>query len=219
MLAPYIKRGDFVKIGKQELVFYHQKGIYHLPLEKATVITLNVKTFFMKKSELVLLKRILEKQQLEKQIGLPLDKKARAIFEEMRGLRVNWHAVTSYLVGRGGGGTPSGDDILVAYLALLYATDQPEARLLAQALSGELATPDVSRAYLIAATKGYVNSLMYELFLNVKTLNASLVEESMHRLMAIGHSSGKDLSFGLLLAVESSLYLNEKRLNQYDEIE
>lgn len=97
VLAPYIKRGDFVKIGKQELVFYHQKGIYHLPLEEATVIYLNVKTFFMKKSELVLLKRILEKQQLEKQIGLPLDKKARAIFEEMRGSRVNWHAVTSYL--------------------------------------------------------------------------------------------------------------------------
>lgn len=48
-VSPYIKRGDFVKVGKEELVFYHQKGIYRLRLKEAVPTLLNVKMFFMKK--------------------------------------------------------------------------------------------------------------------------------------------------------------------------
>lgn len=113
-----------------------------------------------------------------------------------------------YLVGRGGGGTPSGDDILVAYLSLLYATKQPQAVALSQALSGDLATPDVSKAYLVAATNGSVNSLVYQLFLSLRTLDESLIERNVDQLMAIGHSSGKDLAYGLLLGVEALQKIN-----------
>lgn len=124
---------------------------------------------------------------------------------EMRKAKTNWQKVVDYLVGRGGGGTPSGDDILVAYLALLHAFDSTKAIALAKGLSRELATPDVSKAYLIAAIKGEVNLLIYELFQSVKNLDILLVEANVQKLMAIGHFSGKDMAFGLLLAAESLL--------------
>jgi len=86
---------------------------------------------------------------------------------------------------------------------------QPEADALAQALAKPLSTTDVSLAYIQSASQGYVNSVMLQLFQDVKSKNPQVLENDVQQLMSIGHSSGKDLSFGLLLALES-LSLEEK---------
>ena len=79
----------------------------------------------------------------------------------------DWQQVTAYLIGRGKGLTPSGDDLLVAYQAMFYAFDQP-AEKLATALAVPLSTTDVSKAYISASIKGYVNSLIYRLLTDLK---------------------------------------------------
>ena len=207
-VSPYVQRGDFVKVSDKEFVFYSQKGIYHLPLTGIETRSLDVRQLSLKEEGLLLLKRILENKKLEEKLGLPLDGRTLEIFEKMQNTNPDWSEVVHFLVGRGGGGTPSGDDILVAYLSLLYATKQPQAVALSQALSGDLATPDVSKAYLVAATNGSVNSLVYQLFLSLRTLDESLIERNVDQLMSIGHSSGKDLAYGLLLGVKALQKIN-----------
>ncbi|MCU7700041.1 DUF2877 domain-containing protein [Enterococcus gallinarum] len=98
--------------------------------------------------------------------------------------------------------TPSGDDLLVAYQAMFYAFDQP-AEKLATALAVPLSTTDVSKAYISASIKGYVNSLIYRLLTDLKSQDQQLIEKDVKDVMKIGHSSGIDLCFGMLLALES----------------
>jgi uncharacterized protein YoaH (UPF0181 family) len=50
---------------------------------------------------------------------------------------------------------------------------------------------------------------MLQLFKDLKKQNPQVIEKDVQQLMSVGHSSGKDLSFGLLLALES-LSLEEK---------
>ena len=173
------------------------------------MVSLQVKELSFTSAELQLLKEILLQQKLETKIGLPEDEKTQAVFAALRQPVSDWEPIIAHLIGRGKGLTPSGDDLLVAYQAMLYALQQPEADALAQALAKPLSTTDVSLAYIQSARQGYVNSLMLQLFKDLKKQNPQVIEKDVQQLMSVGHSSGKDLSFGLLLALES-LSLEEK---------
>ena len=85
---------------------------------------------------------------------------------------------------------------------MFYAFDQP-AEKLATALAVPLSTTDVSKAYISASIIGYVNSLIYRLLTDLKSQDQQLIEKDVKDVMKIGHSSGIDLCFGMLLALES----------------
>ena len=71
-------------------------------------------------------------RNLERRIGLPLDERAKHIFKNEPKQKVwtlsEWQEVTNYLIGRGKGLTPSGDDILVAYQTILFILADERAR-------------------------------------------------------------------------------------------
>ena len=184
-VLPLIEVGNRVQVREHGLTFYSTKGTFSLSLEEKELVSLQVKELSFTSAELQLLKEILLQ---------PVS---------------DWEPIIAHLIGRGKGLTPSGDDLLVAYQAMLYALQQPEADALAQALAKPLSTTDVSLAYIQSASQGYVNSLMLQLFKDLKKQNPQVIEKDVQQLMSVGHSSGKDLSFGLLLALES-LSLEEK---------
>jgi Protein of unknown function (DUF2877) len=105
------------------------------------------------------------------------------------------------LVGRGGGLTPAGDDLLCGVLVTLRAMRDPRADRLARAI-GQVAatqTTHVSAALLVHASRG-------ECVPELAGLIAALdgrgdVRAAMQRLAAVGHSSGTSLAHGVLLAV------------------
>ena len=72
-----------------------------------------------------------------------------------------------------------------------------------------LSTTDVSKGYIASSAKGYVNSLLYQLLLDLENHRDNRVDENIDRIIQIGHSSGKDMSFGMLLALQS-VELDEK---------
>ena len=78
-------------------------------------------------------------RNLERRIGLPLDERAKHIFKNEPKQKVwtlsEWQEVTNYLIGRGKGLTPSGDDILVAYQTILFILADERAAALAATLS------------------------------------------------------------------------------------
>ncbi len=122
------------------------------------------------------------------------------------------------LMGLGGGLTPSGDDLLVGFLAGLWCTlaDDPQRRAFVLQLGETVIalsprTNDISRTYLIHAARGKVSS-------RLKDLAGSLSrgEESQRLLqtaeaaMQTGHTSGMDAVTGLLAGL--SVWTNEALL-------
>ena len=124
-IMPYVEPGNLVKIRSHSLTFYSTKGTIVLPLTDVAFVSLQVKDLTFTAAERNSLKEILTQQNLVEKIGLPLEKRALEIFEVLRHPEPDWQQVTAYLIGRGKGLTPSGDDLLVAYQAMFYAFDQP----------------------------------------------------------------------------------------------
>jgi hypothetical protein len=113
------------------------------------------------------------------------------------------------LVGLGAGGTPAGDDLLVGYLAGLWASvggDRPRtgfAAGLADLIRGlGERTNDVSRIYLEAAAEGEVSERLADVVRSIAEGEARpIVTAAAAAAIAVGHSSGADGILGLLLGL------------------
>jgi hypothetical protein len=208
-LFPFIQQGNLVKITANELVVYSTLGVKKIDLRPFKLVSLKIADFQLENASLALLRDHLLTKGLANKIGLPLDVRAEHIFGKMRQKHKHWSAaewqeITSYLIGRGQGLTPSGDDILVAYQTVLLVLADERAAALAVPLSAaDLSTTDVSKGYIASSAKGYVNSLLYQLFWDLAQGQTNTIEKNIERILQIGHSSGKDLSFGMLLALQS----------------
>ncbi|WP_142444795.1 oxamate carbamoyltransferase subunit AllH family protein, partial [Escherichia coli] len=120
-----VQQGNKVKITENQLTFYSTVGVKTIQLTPAEVVSLNITHFKLEKDQLRLLRDRLLARNLERRIGLPLDERAKHIFKKMSQKQKvwtlsEWQEVTNYLIGRGKGLTPSGDDILVAYQTILF---------------------------------------------------------------------------------------------------
>lgn len=114
-------------------------------------------------------------------------------------------SVLRYFLGRGQGLTPSGDDHLVGLLAIHTATGllSPEfVNVLKRLVYYEKLTTDIGREYLLYAMQGRFSS-------DVVKLTSALTEETdiymlkplLSELLEMGHSSGIDTVFGMLLGL------------------
>lgn len=112
--------------------------------------------------------------------------------------------ILRYWMGRGNGLTPAGDDMLAGMLAVDTVTGifTNNFRLqLSTLVEREALTTDISREYLKYALRGQFSSVISNV------LNALALEdgkELMNRtqeLLCVGHSSGLDTSFGILIGM------------------
>lgn len=109
----------------------------------------------------------------------------------------------SALVGRGGGLTPCGDDLLCGALVALRALGDLRGRRLASAVARVAAvqTTHVSTALLVHASRG---ECIPELAGFVAALDGrGDVAAAVRQLVRVGHSSGNALAHGVLLALTS----------------
>jgi hypothetical protein len=113
------------------------------------------------------------------------------------------------LIGCGPGLTPSGDDLVVGILAGLWTTrsNLPARRpfldgLCAAVVSAAAATGDISRAYLMLAAQGLFAEPLTTLawYLGGGAAVAD-VEVATMAALRVGHTSGADGAFGMLLGL------------------
>lgn len=114
-----------------------------------------------------------------------------------------------WLVGRGPGLTPSGDDVLVGVLAVLTMSEQVSQSALTALFrvierDGALLTTDVSRAYLLCALRGEYSRSITDVMgaLDEPDRLGSVVR----RLVQHGHTSGIDVLLGMSVALETLNY-------------
>lgn len=113
----------------------------------------------------------------------------------------------AFLLGRGKGLTPSGDDMLVGYLAagiLVNKKDQIlEKRLLTELLKEPAVTTDISKHYLLCALSGRFSAPVIEFMYNL-TMTSSIeqLQKAVDNIIKVGHTSGLDLLAGFMATIE-----------------
>lgn len=113
--------------------------------------------------------------------------------------------VIRYFLGRGRGLTPSGDDHLVGLLAIhtISGICSPLfLQMIQNILQRESVTTDIGREYLLYALKGEFSSTIVNILNHLVEIERhSEVEKHVLQLLTVGHSSGIDTAFGLLIGL------------------
>ena len=115
-------------------------------------------------------------------------------------------AAISALIGLGPGLTPSGDDLLVGYMAGLWSTvrDRSEREQFISSLGKRIIrlsrmTNDISRTYLYHAVRGQVSSRLANLTETIcRAENPERLLDIAEAAMRVGHTSGMDTVTGML---------------------
>ena len=125
--------------------------------------------------------------------------------------RYNLSAASSVraLIGLGAGLTPSGDDLLVGYLAGLWCSvlDKRERVKFVGSLGKAVIrlscrTNNISRTYLYHASRGQVSSRLAELAETIcRGENSDRLTSTIESALRVGHTSGMDAITGLLLGL------------------
>lgn len=205
-----VTENNIVKFLDNNIVFYTQDGIKRIDVKNFNIVELKIKplNYFPEKG----LKKTLEvlnNCKVDQRIGIPNNTLLKKFSDEMITLKnFNAEQIVTWLLGRGKGLTPSGDDILCGYIFVLLLVDKANtylSSLVKQIKNNLKLTTDVSKAYLICATQGYVNSKVYQLYKSFKNHNFKDIDSELNSILEIGHTSGKDLSYGIKLGILASL--------------
>lgn len=109
-----------------------------------------------------------------------------------------------FILGRGRGLTPSGDDIMVGILAfdsITHFLPDKFFNKLSDLVEKEPITTDVSKEYLRYALKHEFSSTVTDLINLIGSNKPWLSDGPYKRLLEVGHSSGLDTLFGILIGM------------------
>lgn len=112
-----------------------------------------------------------------------------------------------FLLGRGMGLTPSGDDMIVGHLAARSLLDEKKSilnnLLLTELLSKQSVTTEISKHYLLCAISERFSEPVLKL-IEALTLNNSeeQIEKIVKTVISVGHTSGVDLLAGFLTTIK-----------------
>lgn len=149
----------------------------------------------------------LKSLKLETLIGLKQDDRmsgAISILKRLDASDDEQAQAIRFLLGRGLGLTPSGDDVLMGYgIALhLRGCERRFVRVLGETLAQQ--TTDVSAAYLRAMMAGYANQGYCELAHAVRAGAAGQYGVLLAQLQDVGHTSGNDGLFGFSVGLAAA---------------
>jgi hypothetical protein len=103
------------------------------------------------------------------------------------------------LVGRGVGLTPAGDDVLAGLLLVARSAAGPAGQTRLLRIASRAATNAVARAYLASAAQGSSLAALHDLIDAGAARDAPRAQAARARLARVGHTSGLDLAYGVLV--------------------
>lgn len=149
----------------------------------------------------------IRKLGLEARIGLPLDNEMRQVMEiltQPAGTDADRRSAIGWLLGRGKGLTPSGDDIVAGYAFVLWMAGIAilDARLREEARRKTTAT---SATLLHMLSFGETGQALFDVWRAVSEKDLPHLDRALARVLEIGHTSGGDTIFGIGLGVDRML--------------
>ncbi|MCA5012109.1 MULTISPECIES: DUF2877 domain-containing protein [unclassified Enterococcus] len=205
-LQPYCQQGNLVKLTRDSLTVYSKFGIQTIQLTPMNKEELKIQTIPYHEEKLQSLAGLLKEKHLESAIGLPIGNKEIDYFAQLAENKgINPEPIVTYLIGRGKGLTPSGDDILLGYLFMLKTYQHKAAPIVSEQIKKHIkATTSISENYFYALLDGYVSSVVMDVWRELEgNISESGLEEKIDRLLEIGHTSGYDMCYGILLGTKA----------------
>lgn len=204
-LKPYLQIGNVVRVTDNSISIYSRVGVGRVDISDE-VTDLKVHSIAPNKELIEKLNDAMNDTTDRLQIGLPMDDEFDHIYNLLTTQQldeVGWDLVVKYMIGRGKGLTPSGDDMMLAYLFVMTLFNPERATRLSLALTKQpLSTTDVSKEYILSCVKGYVSSPVHSLYILLKeNATQKQLEESIVNIMNIGHTSGRDMVFGIKMGI------------------
>lgn len=209
-----IRVGDLVVLKEKDIILYSLSGVIRLSGQDSQIHQMSIIPVEYIKEDVEFLIRRLKAFSEEEPIGL----EASIGFENVKDLLTTnplspeeLGQALEFLIGRGLGLTPSGDDILLGYaFGLTVWTQIPILQDLRRYKEWmEHKTTDVSFAYLSALLRHRVSSPIYCLNQSLLLRSNGRIEKDFYRIREIGHTSGNDFLFGLYLSLQQIHVYNE----------
>lgn len=204
------KTNDLVKMENGIFTFYTRGDIVELDLSHLKEIDLSIPSLTMSKHDIkqTPLYSILEHLAFNQYMGL---NKTEHVLESTERLKqIKSHnpqeilQAIEYLIGRGNGLTPSGDDMLLGFSMVRLAFNPHDIVIdyLKEGLS-KRSTTAISQAYYDSLFVGYVNSIFLALLQAVESKNELEIHQLVQLITRYGHTSGYDTLFGFYLGMQS----------------
>lgn len=202
-ILPAVSQGDLVKFRNSSVCIYSREKITEISWNLLPVISLKINSPCTLSG--TALKEAIIKLNLPGKIGITLTEETVSSLALLRRISDEkaLEKAFRFLIGRGKGLTPSGDDIITGFCAGLWAWGDPGIFCSVLRKQYEGRTTDVSCAYLRAVTDGYVNEDYKKLFTAVKENREEDYQTLVEEISRTGHTSGCDSLLGLLAAIET----------------
>ena len=204
-LLAWSRPGDRAIVKRGVLRVYDLEGVWELDLSAFEVRSLSVASP-VAIERLATLEKAVSSMGVEDRIGLVRDMRfdeAVRVLEKRDPSVDELRAAIGFLLGRGLGLTPSGDDLLVGYGIARWLLGKAET--FARTVLGELGrqTTDVSASYLRAMAAGYANEGYCALAQAAAAGEIDRFSELLGDLQRVGHTSGNDGLFGFWTGLRS----------------
>lgn len=216
-LLEVCKPGNLVKVDKGVFSFYTSNGVLRVDVSQMNEIDLSIPMVNMPRFAIShsALYTALKAVSFDEEIGLKREGKTEEAFATLR--KVFQHPqeehikAIKYLIGRGKGLTPSGDDMLVGFTMIRKAFIGVDAfeKTLEESVATR-STTDISRAYYKSFFAGYVSSLFISLIESTESKEQADVFKLIERIGRYGHTSGYDTLFGVYMGLQSLINETEE---------
>lgn len=209
-LVSAAKPGDLVRVQGEHITFYTIQEVLEVDLSEIGTTDLSIPDLQLSQKEITQTGMYagLDSFTFAEKIGLKNEKQTQATFQTLQTLpqqdEKSVEEAVVYLIGRGQGLTPSGDDMLLGYTMVRKAFNRQDSfdQIVEKALKDK-STTDISAAHYQALLAGYVSSLFISLILNVETATKEEVNALIKNIGRYGHTSGYDTLFGFYLGLQS----------------
>ncbi|WP_438836172.1 DUF2877 domain-containing protein [Streptococcus pluranimalium] len=216
-LRQTIHVGELVTFKEESIVIYGSAKVSQLYffLNKTQLIEQKIRKISYSFQEIKSLQKVVRIALDNRLIGLDDNPKFQNIQKQLTtGIltKQKIDSVVTYLIGRGLGLTPSGDDLLLGYAVGLEIFDSfPIVEVLKNYQQfWSPRTTNVSKAYLDSFLESRVSSPVFRFNQAIYHKNEIQIKNSLQVIQEIGHTSGVDFLFGFLLSLH---YIDQKNEN------
>lgn len=212
--------GDRVKRQADRLTIYSSLGdVFEIVLSKLKQIDLRLNSVQADPELLAIIMKTLDEFSIRDNAGLVLDEHTQKVLNTLTTPFLphkEFERTANFLIGRGRGLTPSGDDILLGYLLTFMLFGWPTYDDLFESNTLLNKTTLVSANYLRMLNQGMVSETLQRFGKAVQYRNIQHLRLSISRMTEIGATSGYDTLVGVQLAlkrIRAEFVFNEKMMN------
>lgn len=204
-ILPNLAAGDLVKVQGTMLMLYATYGpVIQLDTARLQVVDLALRPVMLTPQRLALVREALEQAEDEAQLGLALGEQDwqhlnALVREDVRSEA--FQQAARYLVGRGKGLTPSGDDILLGFFLVLKLFGQESGLTGALLEFATQSTTSISVAYLKSLMTGYVSEYFLSFCQAAALEDLDGLRSAIEKIKTIGSTSGYDSLMGMSLGI------------------